>query len=93
VAVRLRKVAQQLPTRRIGFFGHQPHVVGAAGGALEDLACPVGVPGQSDGLRQPEGAEQEGALLARQAVVAGRTSEIRYGSPSEAASPGSRKTG
>ena len=66
----LRKVAQQLSVDRVDLLGEQADVVDEHGGTFEDGAGPLGLAGSSQRLGQPEGAEQERAFLAGEAVVA-----------------------
>jgi hypothetical protein len=68
VAERLREVAQQLTTDRCDLLRQQSDVIDERGGAFEHGAGPVESAGGRQGLRQPERAEQEGALVALEAV-------------------------
>ena len=66
----LREVAEQLAGSGVDLLGQQADVVDEAGGPLEDRPGPFGPAGQGQRLGQPEGAQQEGALLAGEAVDA-----------------------
>jgi MFS family permease len=70
VAERLREVAQQLPGVRVDLLGQQADVVDVSGGPLEHLTGALHAAGHRQGLRQPEGAQQERAFLTGQPVDA-----------------------
>ena len=55
---------------RVDLLGEQPDVVDVRDGPLEDLPRPVDLAAHGERVRQPERAQQEGALLAGQAVDA-----------------------
>ena len=63
------KLPEQLAGVGVDLFGEQADVVDEGGGSFEHGAGPVGLPGHRQGLREPEGAQQEGALLAVETVV------------------------
>src|SRR5260370_19464241 len=69
VAECLREVAEQLAGGRIDFLGKEPHVVGEGGCTRERLLGALELARERLRLCQPEGAEQESALLAGQAVL------------------------
>jgi DNA-binding CsgD family transcriptional regulator len=69
MAERLRKVADHLAAARVDFLGQQAHVVDCRHGTLEGGGGLVEFPGHCLRVRQPERAEKEGPLLARQAVM------------------------
>jgi tetratricopeptide (TPR) repeat protein len=69
VAERLREVADHLAAARVDLLGQQAHVVDGRHGALERRGGLVELSGQRLRVRQPERAEQEGSLLAGQAVM------------------------
>src|SRR5438046_1328001 len=68
VTERLREVAEQFPGRRVDLLGEQSQVVAVADGSLEHGPRPVGLAGAGEGFGEPERAEEEGALLAREPV-------------------------
>src|SRR4051794_35973046 len=69
VAERLGEVAQELSADRVNLLREQTHIVDKCGRSFEDGARPVDLTGLGEGLRQPEGAEQEGAFLAAETVA------------------------
>src|SRR6266511_2586244 len=68
VAERLWVVADHLGAADVDLLGQQADVVGVGGRPLEGRPCPVDLAGQRLRLGEPEGAQQEGALLALQPV-------------------------
>ena len=66
----LREVAEQLAAGRVDLLGQQADVVDEATARSKAAVARSTSPGQRQRLGQPEGAEQEGALLARQPVDA-----------------------
>src|SRR5215831_11424972 len=69
VAERLREVADHLAAAGVDLLGEQADVVDRRHRPLECRRGLVYLTGQRLGLGEPEGAQQEGALLPRQAVV------------------------
>ncbi len=63
------KLPKQLAVDRVDLFGEQADVVDERGGPFEHGARPVGLARHRQGLGEPEGAEQEGAFLAVEAVA------------------------
>src|SRR4051794_29529736 len=69
VAESLGEVAQQFTGRGVDLLGEQAEVVAEADGRGERLPRLADLAGEGMGLGQPERAEEEGALLALEAVV------------------------
>src|SRR6516165_8640353 len=66
----LGEVAQQLSAGGIDLLSEQADIVDEGDGPFKDGAGPARLAGQGHGLGQPERAEQKGAFLALQPVVA-----------------------
>src|SRR4051794_26542704 len=69
VAEGLGEVSEELSAAGVDLLGEQAHVVAVADGGRERAAGGADLAGQRLGLRQPEGAEEERALVALEAVV------------------------
>ena len=64
----LREVAEQLPSFRVDLFGEQAEIVGAGDGPLKYRGGSIKPISDGECLRQPEGTQQEGALVSIEAV-------------------------
>src|SRR5690606_395551 len=68
VSERLGEVPEELARARIDLFAVQPDVVRVPEHALEDAFAALDVAREDQRIREPEGADREYALAARQAV-------------------------
>jgi hypothetical protein len=66
----LREVTEQLPSFRVDFLCQQAEIVAERSSSLEDGARSIDLISHGERLRQPKGAEQEGAHFAGEAVEA-----------------------
>ena len=64
----LGEVAEELSRGLVHLLGEQPDVVGVTDAPLEHFPGPIDLPGQGQGLRQPERAQEERPFLAGQPV-------------------------
>ncbi len=69
MAERLGEVAEQFAAARIHLLGQQPDVVDVGRGPVENGTGPRNQPRAGECLGEPEGAQQEGSLLAGKSVV------------------------
>src|SRR5438552_15759010 len=68
VTERLREVAQQLASRRVHLLRQEADVVDERRGTAEHLARPRDIAAECQRMGQPEGIEEEAALLPRETV-------------------------
>ena len=66
----LREISELLARFGVDLLRQQPHVVGEAYRALEQLVCLVELAAQRKRIDQPEGAQGEGSLATGESVLA-----------------------